>query len=679
MKHVAVMEAQFADAERDATAIVSVAETLAQLAGRGVTADDPSVQAAIIDLVAVSLDAFDAGVAPDVVLSPLVALPADQAAVGYQLLICARFPDGSGDTADLDDATILVLAVLSAAAGDEAAAVALIGDEVACRPTPHFLASSFAAMMLIRGHRHGLSGLWNDCAPLTPADRVDARLKTHPLDVVAHRARARHFADSGDYPAALNAVLTGISLPVGGIDKLGLAEDLAVIAAILATSGGAAYLGEQRVKLTLGANAAVARHAVAALDANIALAAVALPEAIAALRDLFADYAAAAPAFVMPYPTFNGRPHVDMLFLEITDYCNQKCTFCPDMHRETPRNWLPLAQVKALIDQIADTLHLNMLQLNAYGEPLLHPNIDEILAYIRTKDMPWPTIFTTHGMTLVDKKLRQLSHNYPTAIAVSMHNDNQESYAATRSAKIGDYDTLIARITGLVRQMVNERAPCNLRLYQMVTNGHEDTKVDPTVRGAFPDSPERMALHIRKWEGIVAAIAAEAPADADVRTFFNPDATIENAFHDAIDDCGVPLPLIEWTDTAGHRQQVFLSGRPVETYANLLLEYHPDWEVERTLLNAQPCRFFVPTPSLTIFATGKLGFCCLDLHSTATFGSVQDYPSLADAMNSQEARQMFAELANGVAVSKGCQICLGEGKPKCGTAAAAEHPHLLAS
>ena len=62
-------------------------------------------------------------------------------------------------------------------------------------------------------------------------------------------------------------------------------------------------------------------------------------------------------------------------------------------------------------------------------------------------------------MTLVEKKLKQLSHNYPSGIAISLHNDSQESYAATRSAKIGDYDTLVSRFQLALRGLGG--AGCN--------------------------------------------------------------------------------------------------------------------------------------------------------------------------------------------------------------------------
>ncbi|AJP72364.1 radical SAM protein [Sphingomonas hengshuiensis] len=309
------------------------------------------------------------------------------------------------------------------------------------------------------------------------------------------------------------------------------------------------------------------------------------------------------------------------------------------------------------------------MQLNAYGEPLLHPNIAEILAYIRERKLPFPTFFTTHGMTLVDKKLKQLSNNYPSGIAISLHNDSQESYEATRSHKIGDYETLVTRVSALLHQMVNERAPSHLRLYQMVSNGAEDQRVDAVTRRAFPDRPERMLAHIRKWEAIAATIAASAPPEACAQSHRNSDAAIFAAFAESVQGDSTPMPILTWRDTMGVTQMAFMSARPVGTYANLLLEYDPRWAVERKLVTSQSCGF-TAAPSLAVFATGRLGICCLDLNGTATFGSLADFGgNLHDALTSPQALQMFAQLSNGIATSRGCQICLGGSERLCASKA----------
>jgi hypothetical protein len=200
--------------------------------------------------------------------------------------------------------------------------------------------------------------------------------------------------------------------------------------------------------------------------------------------------------------------------------------------------------------------------------------------------------------------------------------------------------------------MAFERAASHLRLYQMVCNGAEDKEVDEGVRSAFPSTPERMMVHVRVWEKIAAEIAATAPPDAQVEALINSHSAIGDAFHKASHGDGNHLPILRWLDENGSRQMAFMSPRPVGTYANLLLEYDPKWAVERRVVNRNTCSF-TANPSLAIFATGRLGICCLDLNSTATFGAISDFTSLREALASQRAMRMFAELSNGIATSRG--------------------------
>jgi hypothetical protein len=664
MKHVAILDA---DTPAPVTTAVGLPVLIdAATALSHLPASDPAAETAIVDLLCAVLAAYEEGAEPAHSGAALASLSPAQAARAFNLLLLSRWPEGEGDPATLDDAALLALVGLAVAAGRADQAAALLAGETACRRTPGFLAAAFAARCRLADRAAGLPALWS---PLGPGMEIaDARnaLEADPLNLTAHRALGRELAEAGDTAAALAALGTALTLPLPAREKFGVAEDFGVLALVLASAADGAALAQPRIRAALAGNPALAAHAAAYLRAEPVLAMVADPEAWTALTGVLDDYAAALPALVAPFPAGpDGKPKVNMVFLEITNHCNQKCSFCPDMHREIARTWLPLDTVTRLIDEIADGMTANMLQLNAYGEPLLHPHIDKILAHVRAKRMPWPTFMTTHGLTLNEKKLRQLSRNYPSGIAVSLHNDGQDSYQRSRNNRIGDYPTMVARVSALMRQMVAEGADCHLRLYQLVCNGREDPRVPAEVQDAFARTPERFAAHVRHWEAIAAEVVDAAPPEVHARAIRNPDAKIERAFWEAADDLGVPLPLLEWTDIAGHRQQAFMSARPIETYANLLNEYHPDWEVERRLVNADHCRF-LDDPSLTIFASGRLGFCCLDLNNTATFGSLGDYADLAEAIASPEARRMVGELMNGVAVSPGCQICLSSGVKRCG-------------
>jgi hypothetical protein len=224
----------------------------------------------------------------------------------------------------------------------------------------------------------------------------------------------------------------------------------------------------------------------------------------------------------------------------------------------------------------------------------------------------------------------------------------------------------VARVSDLLGQMVNEGAVCHLRLYQLVCNGREDKRVSAEVRGAFASDAGRFEQHVRKWEAIARDIAAAAPPERHAQAVVNPSALIATCFADTRANGG-QIPILSWRDAAGAIQSAFFSPRPVGPYANLLFDYDPAWRVERNLLHERGCGF-VKKPSLAIFASGQLGICCLDLNSTATFGALDDFANLREALESVAAKRMFAQLANGVAVGRGCQTCLSTARPLCGDA-----------
>ncbi|MBC9034094.1 radical SAM protein [Sphingomonas sp. JC676] len=621
------------------------------------------LDAAAAELIA----AFDADPQASLAYSALANLPANLAAPLFDYLLARSFGEGPRDTRVLNQTGVLSLMGLLSAAGAHEQAAVLLNEARMHLETPAIRHAAWIARCRWAGCAVTPESYWSsEVRGFDTLVEAEAGVEQIPLDIAAHRARARFELSAGRGDKAIEAVATALALPVGDADKMELVEELALLVPFMIVRGELATLDAPRLRwalaaapgVTEAAAAAIERSALPFLDENEA------KSAAAKLRAFIGPAAGCARPPVSPFPSVGGKPRVDTVWLEITNHCNQKCTFCPDMFREDARTWLPLETIKGLIDDLADNVSVGSMQLNAYGEPLLHPNIAEILAYIRERNLPWPTFFTTHGMTLVDKKLKQLSNNYPAGIAISLHNDSEESYRATRSQKIGDYETLVSRVSALLKQMVFERAPSHLRLYQMVANAAIDLRVDEKTRAAFPDTPERMTAHVRKWERIAADIAVAAPPEARAHAHRNDAAYIAQTFTNADQYDREHLPILSWIDVHGVRQEAFMSARPTCTYANLLLEYDPRWSVERKLVNRESC-LFTETPSLAIYATGRLGICCLDLNSTATFGSLSDFTGLRDALGSPQALRMFAQLSNGVTTSRGCQICLGGTERLC--------------
>jgi hypothetical protein len=479
MKHVTILDADAAVPVATAVGLPVLVDAATAL--RDLPPSDPTAETVIVDLLCAVLAGYEEGGDPAALGAALASLTPDHAAHAFNLLLLSRWPEGEGDPATLDDAAVLALVILAATAGREAHAASLLAGEAARRRTPAFLTAAFDARCRLAGRPGGIAAIWS------PLLNAPAGVEGYPNDVATHRALARTRAAAGDLEGALAALCVALVLPVPPREKFGAAADLAVLALAIASQGQAALLAQRRLAAALAGHPMLAAHAAAHLRAEPVLAAVADPEAWTAVLALLDDHAREAPGLAPAFaPGPDGKPKVNMVFLEITNHCNQKCSFCPDMHREIARTWLPLDTVTRLIDEVADGMTANMLQLNAYGEPLLHPHIDKILAHVRAKRMPWPTFMTTHGLTLNEKKLRQLSRNYPSGIAVSLHNDGQDSYQRSRNNRIGDYPTMVARVSALMRQMVAEGADCHLRLYQLSATAAKTRACPPRCR---PPSP----------------------------------------------------------------------------------------------------------------------------------------------------------------------------------------------
>jgi MoaA/NifB/PqqE/SkfB family radical SAM enzyme len=92
---------------------------------------------------------------------------------------------------------------------------------------------------------------------------------------------------------------------------------------------------------------------------------------------------------VAPLPDLRKMPGrfypINYLFVEITNACNFKCTWCPDEIMGRRRGFMKKERVFRLLDEIAEKRPwlgpLYPVKLHQMGEPMLHPDLAEIVAH----------------------------------------------------------------------------------------------------------------------------------------------------------------------------------------------------------------------------------------------------------------------------------------------------------
>ena len=104
------------------------------------------------------------------------------------------------------------------------------------------------------------------------------------------------------------------------------------------------------------------------------------------------------------------------IYLEITNLCNMNCSFCHGTAR-SPKT-LSVAEFSALADKLTE--YTDYLYLHVLGEPLLHPELADILNI--SASLGFRTCITTNGTLLASRRELLLSHAKDLGkVSISLH------------------------------------------------------------------------------------------------------------------------------------------------------------------------------------------------------------------------------------------------------------------
>ncbi|MCD1294899.1 SynChlorMet cassette radical SAM/SPASM protein ScmF [Methanocella sp. CWC-04] len=136
------------------------------------------------------------------------------------------------------------------------------------------------------------------------------------------------------------------------------------------------------------------------------------------------------------------------IYFYLTDGCNLRCRHCwisPKYSKEGKFNYIPVSLFRSIIEE-AKPLGLQRVKLTG-GEPLLHPDIQEIINIIRDNGLI--LCIETNGVLCTLEMVRLIASCKPGCISVSLDGANKETHEWVRGVE-GCFDAALEGIRNLV-------------------------------------------------------------------------------------------------------------------------------------------------------------------------------------------------------------------------------------
>ena len=140
-------------------------------------------------------------------------------------------------------------------------------------------------------------------------------------------------------------------------------------------------------------------------------------------------------------------------YIEITNVCNLRCSFCPGTGRKG--EFMTPERFRRLAEKLRG--HVKYLYLHVMGEPMLHPRLGELLAI--AADLDFRTCLTTNGMLLGERGDAVLAARGVHKVSVSLH--------SAEGNGMGELTEYLSSVWDFSRQASEAGVICALRLWNL--------------------------------------------------------------------------------------------------------------------------------------------------------------------------------------------------------------------
>ena len=166
----------------------------------------------------------------------------------------------------------------------------------------------------------------------------------------------------------------------------------------------------------------------------------------------------------------SGRPA--HLKIELTNFCNLRCPFCPHHSMQREIGYMELALYRRILEQAAP--ELEFIYLHHLGESLFHPQLGEFIALAR--GLKISTGLSTNATFLDDKRGSRLLDGGLDFLVISLDAASEKSYATMRPG--GDFWSTKTKVERFLAQTRSQSSALKVTVQLILDECNRD-EVEP--------------------------------------------------------------------------------------------------------------------------------------------------------------------------------------------------------
>jgi len=320
-----------------------------------------------------------------------------------------------------------------------------------------------------------------------------------------------------------------------------------------------------------------------------------------------------------------GFPRVKKLYIEVTNYCNFSCDFCPLTYSSRERRHIEFSQFTRIIDEVSRLGMTDTVGFHVVGEPMMYPQIFQAIQY--ASENGFQTELTTNGSLLTEEKTKKLGDIGLNRLTISLQRFGDANHAGRHAAQ--SFDRYYARILESIRIFAKADFPTEVLVLYMNTSTRR-----------FFDISRPLNMN---WDRA------------------NYRAGLARILTDVYEAAGIHLSLNKMTKIVSKLR--LFKGYEFRINGNIRVVIRPflDWgnafidSDELVLSRFGYCK--LAFASLSILSNGEVVICCGDYDGETSLGNVRD-SSIEAILESKETRSMIDGFRNFRLMHPRCQRCL---------------------